>query len=144
MNQSTTFLGATNHLYDRLCRSVGWSVCRSVTHSLDDPHVAPYWPTWPLFFNRVIQTLHLTKMIWCIWKRKLPQDLTLSSLNFSSRLNTFFSTSATAKPEESTSPLFPEFYQFRFQFTNTRFGIAYKLQINSVDNIRSTRRKTQV
>ena len=23
--------------------SIGWSV----THSFDDPHVAPYWPTWP-------------------------------------------------------------------------------------------------
>ena len=29
-----------------VCRLVGWLVGR-VTHSLDDPHVAPYWPTWP-------------------------------------------------------------------------------------------------
>ena len=31
-------------------RSVGWLVGRSVgrvTHSFDDPHVAPYWATWP-------------------------------------------------------------------------------------------------
>ena len=28
--------------------SVGWSVGR-VTHSFDDPHVAPYWFTWPCF-----------------------------------------------------------------------------------------------
>ena len=41
------FLGATKHLYNWLCLSVGLSVCRLVTHSFDDPHVAPYWPTWP-------------------------------------------------------------------------------------------------
>ena len=28
-----------------LAVSVGWLVGR-VTHSFDDPHVAPYWPTW--------------------------------------------------------------------------------------------------
>ena len=30
--------------------NVGWSVGRlvgRVTHLFDDPHVAPYWPTWP-------------------------------------------------------------------------------------------------
>ena len=38
---------------------VGWLVGR-VTHLFDDPHVAPYWPTWPcshwgrLFFSRPI------------------------------------------------------------------------------------------
>ena len=41
------FVGATKHLYDWLCPLVCRSVGRSVTHSLDDPHVAPYWPTWP-------------------------------------------------------------------------------------------------
>ena len=40
------FLGATKHLYNWLYPSVG----RSVTHSFDDRHVAPYWPTWPCFF----------------------------------------------------------------------------------------------
>ena len=40
------FLGATKHLYNWLCSLVGRSVGR-VTHSFDDPHVAPYWPTWP-------------------------------------------------------------------------------------------------
>ena len=40
------FLGATKHLYNWLCPSVGRSV-GWVTHSFDDPHVAPYWPTWP-------------------------------------------------------------------------------------------------
>ena len=34
-------LGATKHLYNWLCRSVCWLV----THSFDDPHVAPNWPT---------------------------------------------------------------------------------------------------
>ena len=38
------FLGATKHLYNWLCplvgRSVGRLVC-GVTHSFDDPHVAP-------------------------------------------------------------------------------------------------------
>ena len=45
------FLGATKHLYNWLCPLVGRSVCLclSVTHSFDDPHVAPYWPTWPCF-----------------------------------------------------------------------------------------------
>ena len=38
------FLGAKKHLFKWL--SIGWLVCR-VTHSFDDPHVAPYWPTWP-------------------------------------------------------------------------------------------------
>ena len=42
-------LGATKHLYNWLCPSVGRSVCLSVTHSFDDQHVAPYWPTWPCF-----------------------------------------------------------------------------------------------
>ena len=33
-----------------LAVSVGWSVCWSVgrvTQSFDNPHVTPYWPTWP-------------------------------------------------------------------------------------------------
>ena len=38
------FLGATKHLCNWLCPLV----CR-VTHSFDDPHVAPYWPTWPCY-----------------------------------------------------------------------------------------------
>ena len=43
INNNVPLLGATKHLYNWLCPSVGWSV----THSFDDPHVAPYWPTWP-------------------------------------------------------------------------------------------------
>ena len=43
------FLGATKHLYNWLCPLVCRSVCLSVTHSFDDSHVAPYWPTWPCF-----------------------------------------------------------------------------------------------
>ena len=42
--------GPTKHLHNWLCLSVGWLVGRSVgrvTHSFDDQHVAPYWPTWP-------------------------------------------------------------------------------------------------
>ena len=35
---SIAFLGATKHHYNWLCPSVG----RSVTHSFDDPHVAPF------------------------------------------------------------------------------------------------------
>ena len=42
------FLGATKHLYNWLCPSVGRCVSVGrVTHSFDDPPVAPYWPTWP-------------------------------------------------------------------------------------------------
>ena len=37
MRQSTSITGF-----------VRWLVCW-VTHSFDDPHVAPYWPTWPCF-----------------------------------------------------------------------------------------------
>ena len=44
-----SFLGATKHLYNWLCPLVCLSVCLSVTHSFDDPHVAPYWPSWPCF-----------------------------------------------------------------------------------------------
>ena len=29
--------------------SVRWLVGWSVTHLFDDPHGAPYWPTWPFF-----------------------------------------------------------------------------------------------
>ena len=47
MAEKESFLGATKHLYNWLCPSVGLSVGRSVTHSFDDQHVAPYWPTWP-------------------------------------------------------------------------------------------------
>ena len=43
------FLGATKHLYNWLCPLVCRSVGLSVTHSFDDQHVAPYWPTWPCF-----------------------------------------------------------------------------------------------
>ena len=48
MNCDDALLGATKHLYNWLCLSVGWSVGR-VTRSFDDPHVAPYWPTWPCY-----------------------------------------------------------------------------------------------
>ena len=44
------FIGTTKHLYNWLCPSVGGLVGLTVgrvTHLLDDPHVAPYWPTWP-------------------------------------------------------------------------------------------------
>ena len=47
-----SLLGATKHLYNWLCPSVGWSVgllVGRVTHPFDDLHVAPYWPTWPCF-----------------------------------------------------------------------------------------------
>ena len=46
VRKSSGLLGATKHLYNWLCPLVGWLVGR-VTHSFDDPHVAPYWPTWP-------------------------------------------------------------------------------------------------
>ena len=62
------FLGATKHLYNWLCpsvgRSVGWSVGR-VTHSFNDPHVAPYWPTWPCFnINESNQPKELFEIIY--------------------------------------------------------------------------------
>ena len=43
MRQSTSTTGC-----------VRWSVGWLVTHSFDDPHVAPYWPTWPCFFNKKV------------------------------------------------------------------------------------------
>ena len=51
-----TFLGATKHLYNWLCPSVGRSVCW-VTHSFDDPHVAPYWPTRPCYYIALCRLL---------------------------------------------------------------------------------------
>ena len=44
----TKFLGATKHLHNWLCP---WSVGWSVTHLFDNPHVAPYWPTWACYNN---------------------------------------------------------------------------------------------
>ena len=42
-------------LYKRACPSVGWLVGwlvgLSVTHLFNDPHVAPYWPTWPCYIR---------------------------------------------------------------------------------------------
>ena len=49
------FLGATKHLYNWLCPLVDRSVERSVgrvTQSFNDPHVAPYQPTWPGFLSQ--------------------------------------------------------------------------------------------
>ena len=54
------FLGATKHLHNWLCLLVGWLVGWSVgrvTHSLDDPHVVPYWPTWPCSFMNAFLSL---------------------------------------------------------------------------------------
>ena len=57
------FLGATKRHYNWLCPSVGRSVGRSVglsvTHSFDNPHVAPYWPTWPCYFYSWIEILKI-------------------------------------------------------------------------------------
>ena len=50
---SLLFLGATKHLCNWLSPLVG----RSVTHSLDDPHIAPYWSTWPCFLSRGPKTV---------------------------------------------------------------------------------------
>ena len=52
------FLGATKHLYNWLCPSVGWSVGWSVTHLFDDPHGAPYWPTWPTWPTEPVPTVY--------------------------------------------------------------------------------------
>ena len=39
-------------------RSVGRLVSLSVTHSFDDPYVAPYWPTWPCYALAHVNTKH--------------------------------------------------------------------------------------
>ena len=44
VRHSTSITGSVRRL-------VGLLVCLSVTHSFDDQHVAPYWPTWPCFLN---------------------------------------------------------------------------------------------
>ena len=46
MRQTTSVTGCVRW---SVGRSVGQSVGWLVTHSLDDPHVAPYWPIWPWF-----------------------------------------------------------------------------------------------
>ena len=58
------FLDATKHLYNWLCRSVVQSVGHlvgqsvgGVTHSFNDPHVAPYWPTWPCFLSLFLSSV---------------------------------------------------------------------------------------
>ena len=51
------FLGAPTHLYNWLCPLVGRSVGRSVTHLFDDPHGAPYWPTWPFLVSNIKKTV---------------------------------------------------------------------------------------
>ena len=50
-NMEKSFLGATKHLYNWLCPLVGRSVGWLVTHLFNDPHVAPYWPTWPCLLD---------------------------------------------------------------------------------------------
>ena len=54
MRQSTSITG-----------SVRRSVCWLVTHSFDDPHVAPYWPTWPCFLYRSILLPFLEFSLYC-------------------------------------------------------------------------------
>ena len=52
MDISILFGGVSRDVCVSVGWSVGWLVGRSVgrvTHSFDDPHVAPYWPTWPCF-----------------------------------------------------------------------------------------------
>ena len=53
VGRSLTFLGATKHLYNWLCPSVCWSVCRSVTHrsTIHTSHILAYLA---LFFTRLI------------------------------------------------------------------------------------------
>ena len=46
-------------------RLVGWLV----THSFDDPHVAPYWPTWPCYR-------------WIEWDKEVIGDLFPIGLGF--------------------------------------------------------------
>ena len=56
------FWGATKHLYNWLCPLVCWSVSW-VMHSFENPHVAPYWPTWPCFFLAVFGLTNSAQMI---------------------------------------------------------------------------------
>ena len=51
MRQSTPITGCVRR---SVGRSVGRLVGLSVTHPFDDPHVAPYWPTWPCFFGHML------------------------------------------------------------------------------------------
>ena len=70
MIKGNEFLGATKHLYNWLCplvgRLVGWLVGR-VTHLGDNPHVAPYWPTWPCFYIYLpLPLIRWDKNIWFV------------------------------------------------------------------------------
>ena len=63
MRQSTSITGCVRRLVARsvcqsVCLSVCQSVCLSVTHSFDDPHVAPYWPSWPCFFHTLFSQFY--------------------------------------------------------------------------------------
>ena len=70
MRQSTSITGCVR------C-SVGWSVCLSVTHSFDDQHVAPYWPSWPCYND------YVTKDVFHIAVEKIfPADFRLDRSEF--------------------------------------------------------------
>ena len=60
----TRFLGATKHLYNWLRPLVGWSVGWLVGN--DDPHVAPYWPTWPcsIIVCGSFECVNMQKVFW--------------------------------------------------------------------------------
>ena len=64
MRQSTSITGCVRLL-------VCWSVGLLVTHSFDDPHVAPYWPTWPCsttfgYFQLKLSSIEtLCSLKWC-------------------------------------------------------------------------------
>ena len=109
------FLVAKKHLYNWLCPSVGGSVCLSVTHSFDNPHVAPYWPTWP-----------------CSLKSKLSLNL---SLDYQSLLSTSFQSSsqrrrffrrghACRRISSSISSSWWRFFQWRHRRRRLRFFLS--------------------
>ena len=77
MFSDNPFLGATKHLYNWLCPSVGWSVCRSVTHSFDDPHVAPIGLLGLVFFSAV--SVFPPGLTVALWRHKAPKRTSTSS-----------------------------------------------------------------
>ena len=57
----------------KLAVSVGRSVGWLVTHSFDDSHIAPYWPTWPCFLMLAFKNAFLDAIL-CLIAGTVEKD----------------------------------------------------------------------
>ena len=126
MRQSTSITGC-----------VRWLVSR-VTHSFDDPHVAPYWPTWPcfqscysfkmLFIKKVAKQVESRTNTFYIYTIPIAVSLPLSAFSFFLSLSLF-----VLRPRYSFLGLFtvlnltrnPCFFSFPFFFISNPINIFF-------------------